>query len=161
MAGIVTTNNDGGKGHTPEKLAMVTARQLFDFDPNTLDSAKLAPAQKLLAAIQEALIPHHAKVQSTEREILKEKGSAHLDTPHDPLAAAQAALADIQAAAKGTPWESEFQNPEIVSGMTQVIGNWFATSQHIERQYHCHRNPTDPVAKAWLAAVHPPAATAA
>ena len=142
---ILITN---GGAHPPEKWAVATAEIIFPTD-NVRDSNRLLQAKKLQFAIADALVPHHTDVQTAEKGKLATLGDAHLDTPHDPLEAAQKALADIVALAKGTPWELHFADAAVQAEIVQEIGNHFATAEHIERQWHCHRSGT-PAAKAFL-----------
>lgn len=150
MTGVLVTN---GGPHPADKWAVATAEHIFPIDPSVVGDRFLA-AKKLQLAIAVALEPHHEGVQEAERAKLAAAGDDHLQTPHDPLAAAEAALAEIQAAAAGTPWEAHFADAEVQRVVIQEVGNHFATAEHIERQWHCHRNPSD-AAKAWLAQHHP------
>lgn len=153
MAGVMITN---GGSHPPEKVAITCAEQLFQIDRGAItDPERLMMAEDLLLAIKKALIPHHRRVQATERGTLKSRGTDHLDAPIDPLADAKLAFADIRKAAKGTPWEDHFDDPAVEHEVIQTIGNHMATDQHIERQWHCHRNPDDKRAQAWLGRWHP------
>lgn len=150
MAKIMITN-DGP--HPAEKWAITTAEMIFPID-QSVDGERLMQARRLEQAIVEALVPHHSNHQHAERHALKEHGDAHLDVEHNPLSNAQQALSSIVSAAKGTPWEAHFLDAAVQHEVLQVIGNHMASAAHIERQWHCNRNPNSERARAWAARHH-------
>lgn len=146
---------DGG-AHPPDTWAMATADHLVHIDPKAPAARQMA-AKKLEMAIAEALIPHHTTVQGAERSALSSVGNAHLLTDIDPSQHLDAAVAAVVSASVGTPWEAHFADRGVQDVIRGTLANHFASSQHIERSWHCDRNPGSPAAQAWMA-VHAPGA---
>lgn len=143
---------DGGP-HPADKWAVATARELVPTE-SVSDGTRLIKALKLQAAVAEALEPHHQGVHDAERTGLKANGSSHLLTDFDAGVHTPDALEAILAASSGTPWEGHFADPEVQTAVVGVLSNHFNTSASIERQWHCDRNPTDPIAVAFKAQHH-------
>lgn len=131
--------------HSAESWAVLSASIIFPIE--TAGEGQAIAARKFQIKIAEILQPHHQKHQDKEGAALKAKGDAQLDIPLD--INPDSVVAEIVAAAKGTPFEEYCVRPEWQAIAKQEIGNHLATSSHIERQWHCHRSST-PVAKAWL-----------
>ena len=144
MARIMITN---GGAHPPEKWAMVTAERIFDIG-GTVAGARLIRAQKLQLAIAEALMPHHEKIQSTERRKLDEDIKNML-TPTDPTDYLDSIMNDIVKVSKGTPWQDHFQRPEVQEAARRIITNDIATVQHVERSWHADHHPDSAESKTY------------
>lgn len=147
---IMATN---GGPHPPDAWAHVTAQHIAPVDPNTT-GARHTAALKLQIAIAEALLPHHTNVQAVERGKLQTI-NAHLATALDATPHLNDAILAVQAAAKGTPWEDHFQQPDVVALIRQELACHFMSVQHIERSWHVDRNPAHPYAQSWRAVHHP------
>lgn len=145
--GILIT--DGG-AHPPEKWAVATGEMICPIDPKK-DDAIVAKRTQL--AVIDALLPHHTDTQNSERAALSAKGDDRLAEAHDPVPAAEAALEAVIAVLKNSPYAAKTEDPEWRKQVGQVLASHFATSANIERQYHCHRNPSEK-SKAFLAAIH-------
>lgn len=147
MTRILVTN---GGAHPPEKWAMTTAEQIFDIGTGVAGD-RLIQAQKFQLTIAEILLPHHEKVQSTERTKLSDDAS-YLITPLSGAAYADDVIKDIVTAAKNTPWQSHFASPEVQAAAREVITQHFHTSQSAERQWFADRHPESEAAQAFKAA---------
>lgn len=128
---------DGGE-HSPKQWAFATASRLIEVDSNVIDDRFLA-AQDLQLAITRALIQHHTDVQDTEHAALTANADEHLQTEIDVQAHVDAAFADVIAAAKGTEWESLFQDPATQANIRQLLAGDFHTAKKIKREWHQHR----------------------
>lgn len=132
--GVLITN---GGAHPPEKWAVATAQQIFPIDQK-IDSDRMVMAKRAELAIVEALLPHHAGIQTTERSGLAASVD-HLDTPLDADAEADQAVAAVCAALKGTPWENKTADPAWRAEVRSIIHQHFRTAKDIERQWHVKR----------------------
>ena len=139
MARIMITN---GGSHPPEKWAMVTAERIFDIG-GSVAGDRLIQAQKLQLAIAEVLMPHHEKIQSTERTKLDED-SKHLLAPTDATDYLDDIMDDIVKVSKGTPWQDHFKRPEVQDAARRIIMADIATVQHVERMWHADHHPDSP-----------------
>lgn len=137
MAKIMVSDNGP---HSPEKWAIATAEIIVDIDSGIAGN-RLIQAQKLQTAIAEALVPHHTTVQVDERSKLATDVS-HIHTPHSAKEYIDQVMKDIVGAAKGTPWENHFVNPQVQETIAEIAANHFMTAQHIERLWHADRNPS-------------------
>ncbi len=144
---------DGGT-HSVQDWAMVTAAQIMPLD-DSLSGGRLLEAQKLQVKVAEALVPHHEKHQSWERNGLASHDD-HYDTPVEPpQRAVDAAVASIVAASVGTPWESHFAKLDVQAAVGQEIGILFATHSDVERQHHADKSHAGPKARAYKSIRHP------
>jgi hypothetical protein len=152
--GILTTN---GGTHTPEKWASHCAGRIVAIGPD-LDGVKLIQAQTLQAQIAAALVEHHAAVRDGTKAALASDPAAHFAQPelHDPGERLDAALAAVVGAAKGTPWEGDFADPEKVAMIRHAIGQSFVDVAHVERLHHSDRRLDDAAAQAYRAQFHGP-----
>lgn len=156
----VLITNDAAN-HSPADWAAATADRLVQVGPHASATIRSA-GMRLEARIIDILAPHHQTVQNAERELLTNKGDPHFDADHFEAHqdTAEAAVADIVAAAKGTPFETVFASEAGQQAIRETIASHFATSANIERQWHARRNPTDR-AKAFLDIQHPGQSAAA
>lgn len=145
--GVMIT--DGG-AHPPEKWAVMTAETIFPLG-DALKGDRALLARKVQLAIAEALMPHHESHQDNERAALETHGDAHLDRAHDPIPRAEEALEAVKNCIRGTPWEDKIMDAAWLNLVGGILATHFATSADIERQWHCHRNPSEK-AQAFLAA---------
>ena len=147
--GILVTN---GGDHTADTWAAATAGYIFPLDGVT-DAGRRVQAMALQVKIAEALLPHHDEVQTTEKEHLQTRAADRMAEPLDGFDV-DAAVKAVQAAAAGTPWEDHFKRPEVVTAISQIIGEHFATSQHTSRLWHADNNPGCEVSQAYRAQFH-------
>jgi hypothetical protein len=147
MTRILVTN---GGAHPPEKWAMTTAEQIFDIGTGVAGD-RLIQAQKFQLTIAEILMPHHEKVQSTERSKLSDD-SNYILTALTGEAYADDVIKDIATAAKNTPWASHFASPEVQAAARDVIVEHFLTSQSAERQWFADRHPESEAVQTFKAA---------
>lgn len=135
---VLVTN---GGPHPPESWAIATAQHIAPIDEELqkTDGARHLAALKLQAAIADALVPHHANVQAHEKSSLASLGDAHLSSELGASDCVDEAVVAVQQAAKGTPWEAHFQEPEVIAAIHHEIHVHFRTAQQIERQWHCDR----------------------
>jgi hypothetical protein len=140
--GILVTN---GGPHSADKWAEATASHIVEIADH-IAGEKRGAAIKLQAAIIDILTAHHTTIQIGERAALQNLGHARLQTPLEPTdhLAIDQAVADIIAAANGTPWAAEFSDPTAAVHLHALLRQHFATSMHIERSWHADRNPAAP-----------------
>lgn len=135
---------DGG-AHPAEKWAVATAEMIFPIGPE-LEKAqgdRLLKAKRLQLDVADALTGHHAGVQNHEKTKLAALGDDRLDHVPDHAAATAEAVEAVMACMKGTPWEDKTANPEWREEITRIIAMHFGDNANIEREWHCHRNPSD------------------
>ena len=144
---ILSTDNGP---HSAEKWAMATARELVPTNLVT-DGERLIQALKLQLGVAEALVVHHAAVHTKERAGLAASGGEHLLAPFEPAPHTSPALAAVQAAAEGTPWEAHWALSSVLEAAWGVLESHFSTSAHVERSWHADRNPSDPHCAAFRA----------
>jgi hypothetical protein len=133
VAILKTDNGD----HSPKQWAYATASRLIEVDSSVVDDRFLA-AQELQLAVTRVLIKHHTDVQDTEYASLMANGDAHLQTEVDVQAHVDAAFADVVAAAKGTDWESLFDDSVTQASIRHLLEADFSTSKHLKRAWHIH-----------------------
>jgi hypothetical protein len=143
---------DGG-AHPPDVWAQVTAEQIAPVLPD-MSGTQRKQALALQLKIADVLEPHHKRVQDDEKVKLT-ADTAHIMAPPDPTAYLAKAVADVVAAAVGSPWEANFQKPELQDLIGREIGSHFATAQHIEKSWHADRNPMHPAAIEFRTQHHP------
>lgn len=146
--GVVKT--DDGE-HSSETLAAACASDIMSIDAAAMSTPRMLAARKLETAVIAALVPHHEAAQDTTKTELATDPEAHFARTdlHDPGDWPAKALVDIQAAAKGTEWEADFNHPEKSTGILRVIGQYLVDTMHLERLYHRDRNPDDSHARAY------------
>jgi len=146
--GVIKT--DGGE-HSAETLAAACASDIVSIDAATMSTPRMLAARRLETAVIAALVPHHEAAQDATKAELAADPKAHFERTdlHDPGDWPAKALADIQAAAKGTEWEADFNHPGKAAGILHLIGQYLIDTMHLERLYHRDRNPDDSHAKAY------------
>lgn len=147
---VLITN---GGPHSAEAWAAATADMIFPVE-DVKEADRKVKALMVLAKIAAALAECHADVQSCEAGHLEARGSARLGEEHDVNDHVDQAIAKIQEAAAGSPWEDHFKQDDVIGAVRQVVGDHFATSQHVDRLYHCDANPECPVAQSYRAQFH-------
>lgn len=145
FSGIMITN---GGPHSAEKWAFTTGEMLFPIDSNVAGD-RLIAAKKVQLAIIEALIPHHDVNMTNERNQLSSSGDIALDLPYSPEQEMQRAFNSIVSILKTSPWAYKAVDPEWEKAVKEILASHFATSQNIERQWHCHRSGSEK-AQLWL-----------
>lgn len=135
--GIMVT--DGGP-HSAEDWAVKTSEMIFIPSPTMVGDRSLT-ALRLQMAIAELLVPHFAGAQSREKAQLAanaDEAKAQDNDSHiaEATSEAEQAIAEVQSAAKGTPWEEHWNNPEVVKAASLVVASNFMTVKDIERQWH-------------------------
>lgn len=146
MPGILVSN-DGS--HSADQWAVVTAEHIWGVNP-AVEGDRLMAARHVQNAIVDLLVPHFQSQISSERSNLETEGHARLNADFDTGGEVDATYTEICEVLKGTPWEHKPEDPEWERIMKGEIACQFNTVQHIERQWHCHRNPA-PETKAFLA----------
>lgn len=162
VAILVTDNGP----HPPATWANATAGQLVDIiqvaENSPVFEAAEAAKKALCAAIEKALVSHHAALQAHERGKIAEHGGARLmhklsgtlDHPEDPAGLLDATVATVQACAQGTMFAAHYRKPPVAAFIRKAVGRHFATAMHIERSWHADRNPDDPHAQEFRAQHH-------
>lgn len=145
---------DGGP-HSPGKWATATAGQIIEIAASA-SADQEAEGRRLELQIIDILEKYHSLVQESERNALETKGSGHLDHYHNPNihVNVQEVVNEIVTAGRTTQWAPHFENQEVVNHIYNTIATDMATSMHIERQYHCDRNPNDEVAQSYKNTYH-------
>lgn len=146
MPGILITSGDS---HSADQWAVVTAEHIWPINP-AVEGDRLMAARKIQNAIVDLLVPHFQSQIASEKANLQADGNARLNADFDTAGETDSAYAEICTALSGTPWESKPQDPEWERIMKGELRVQFNTVQHIERQWHCHRNPA-PETDAFLA----------
>lgn len=134
---VAILRTDHGE-HSPKQWAYATASRLVEVDPSVIDD-RFLDAQALQLAITRVLIQHHTDVQDIEHAGLTSNADAHLQTDIDVQAHVDAAFVDILAAARGTPWESQFQDTATQGQIRQLLATDFFTAKHIKRETYKDR----------------------
>ena len=115
---VFVTNEDGGKGHSAEDWAIVTARMLISTGQN-ISPAKLDEARTLRTKLLTALMSAFNAVKATSSQ-----------TEIDAIAAQTSSA--IRALAQGTPWEMEFGHEQIQAMMLDVVRRNLATHADVQ-----------------------------
>lgn len=151
---ILTMRTDNGP-HPPEKWAVTTASHIMPVT-DEMAGTHLIAAHKLQFQISEILVPYHQGVFDHEVNELKSRGGARLFEPiHTNQDFVDEVLDKIVQAAKGTPWEKNFSNPEMQDNVRQTLNSHFNTVRHIHRSLHADRNMHLEEARAFKALHHP------
>jgi len=129
-----------GGPHTPETWAVATAEEVFVIAPN-MDGDRFMQAKRLQMQIAETLVDFHRSAQQTERDELAANKDFRLALPlEDDIALAKSEademIVAIQTALKGSPWEEQYNDPDVVQAAQTVIASHLMTLKDIERQYH-------------------------
>lgn len=131
-----------GGPHSAADWGAKTAEQIVDIAEH-LFGERLSQAVKLQAAIIDILTAHHTTIQTGEIGKLAEHGwnrmGASLDPNHHLDLAA--AVQEVLAATKGTPWEEIFAHEDSITQLEFLLRKDFATAMDIERRWHRDRNP--------------------
>ena len=166
QAGAARVMVTDGAPHPASAWAQVTAEHIAPIDPGIVGERATA-ARKFQLAIADALAPHHQKVIDVQRGKLAGVGDAHLDectNGHDVAPHLDGAVAAIQAAAVGTPWEGKYVAEDVQALLRHELGVHFRSAQHIEHSWHVDRavttadaakRPVSPPVARWLARHHP------
>ncbi|MGZ4849805.1 MAG: hypothetical protein ACXV2C_00265 [Candidatus Bathyarchaeia archaeon] len=155
--GILTTN---GGPHPAWKWAEQSAAQIVDIiqiEPNSLAFDELnAQKTDFEKEISAALLDHHTKVQTHEKDAIVEHGMDRLSHPIAPEEDHLLEAVDrVIAIAKTKLFGSHFSKPEVQTFVKDTLGSHFSTVRHIERSWHADRNPDAPEAQAFKAQYHP------
>lgn len=144
MQSVLITN---GGPHTADAWAEATASHIVGIATH-VSGTRRGAAIKLQAAIIDILTEHHSVIIDGERDKIKEHGDARLIHANDPEhhLTLDEATAEIVACGAGTPWETDFSQPEFKAQLTDLLSRHFKTSIHVERSWHADRNPTAPEA---------------
>lgn len=153
---LILTTDRGA--HSPTAWALATADHLVHYDPATAPAETVLAAQRLEVAIADILTPHHFTVQRAERgALVSDGGMARLGASYEPHEHIDldAVVAEIVAAAAGTPFAAKFAGADFQATVRAVIAGHFTDSMHVERLWHAERHPGDPTAQAFKAAQTP------
>ena len=148
---LITNNTDAN--HSADTWAMAGAEMLADL--SGLTGSRAIDAQRLQLKFADLLEKHFDEVQLAENLKLNADPkhvatdiAAHLEA--DLVLIAQ----EIEAAAVGTQWEYHYQLPEVHTAVMNELRSLFHSSMHVDRLYHCDRNPKCEHAKAYRDAYH-------
>ncbi len=146
MQGVMRTN---GGPHPADKWAEATASHIIEIADHVAGE-KRGAGIKLQAAIIDILEADHAAVATGEHAKVHASHD-HLQTPLDASqhVGMDTTVRAIIAAAKGTPWETDFAAPEIAEHLKALLTSHYNTNADIQRQYHCDRHPDAPQAQAY------------
>lgn len=147
QVGVMITN---GGPHSVEKWAEQTSGYIVNI-AESIATEKRGAAIKLQAAVIDILEGHHHTIQHGERAKIKEHGHARLqhDLHHDDHVNVDEAVAEIVAAATGTPWEADFNKPEFAASLKLLLVDHYTSNAFIERSWHADRNADAPEAQAF------------
>ena len=140
--------NDGP--HSAETWAENTASHIVTIS-KSVSGEHRGSAIKLQALVIDILIEHHITVQLGERSKIIEHGVARLQHPMTPddHVSLDDVISQIVAAAKGTPWEADFNTAEFAAKLATLLTDHFMHSAYIERSWHADRNMNTPEAQAF------------
>lgn len=140
---ILITN---GGAHPAAAWAAATAGMIFPLD-GVEDPARKVQAMVVQSRIAVVLEACHKEIEDHECGHLHQHGSARLADDHDVGDHVEDALRQVHEATAGSPWDGHFQKLEVATVVRQIIGDHFATNQHVHRLHHCDANPDCPVAQ--------------
>lgn len=123
--------------HPPELYAQMLSEQLVSVG-NAVVGKRRQTALAMQAKIADAMEVHHKSIRDDEHAALQARVDHHETEAHPDHNAdrAQAAMADVVEAAKGTEWEMQFADPVFQEQAHAEIARHFATHQHVERSHH-------------------------
>jgi hypothetical protein len=124
-----------GGPHPPDVWAAITASQIIQVTPRAQDGQGTALQLEILGILESA----HKCAQDTERALLAERGDARLAEPLDPRNYIALAMMGILRAAEGSEFAEHFAQDHVRDYLYQLLGNHFATTMNIERQWHVAR----------------------
>jgi hypothetical protein len=150
--GVIVTEGHQAE-HPPEKLAMACVEALIEIPEANNSGLRYVAALKLKLACLDVLTRHHADAQTAVQTALAADAAAHFAAGglHDPGPRLDQAVAEFQAAAKGTEWEAQFSDPTTVEQVRACIGQSLVDIAHVSRLWHAVRNPSDKAAAAYVA----------
>lgn len=139
-----------GGPHPADKWADTTTDTILDLiqvqDDAVSDEASAARQAKrdLRPVLFDIFMGHHDGVQRQERSQLSaiktsDAAQAHVAKPLTLHPDVTAALEEVNAALKVTPFAAHFAQGQVQQVLTQIIGNHTADVQHIERRWHVDR----------------------
>jgi hypothetical protein len=131
MEFLITNNGP----HPPDVWAAITAAQIIQIAPRAQNGQGSALQLEILGILETA----HKCAQETERALLAERGAARLDEPLDPRDYIALAMLGILRAAEASEFAEHFAQDHVRDYLYQLLGNHFATTMNIERQWHVAR----------------------
>ena len=146
----IMSTNDGP--HSPLKWAENTSSLIVSIADSIIGERK-GSAIKLQALVLDILTGAHESVQTGERARIAERGVNRLqdDMTPDEHVVITGIVAKIVEAAKGTPWEADFQTANCSAQLTALLTDHFMHNAWIERDWHAGRNLNTPEAQAFRA----------
>lgn len=130
---------DGGE-HSPKQWAYATASRLIDVDVAEGVDDRFFAAQELQLAIARILIKHHTEVQDAEQQALNADADGQCQKEIEVQSHVDAAFTEIMDAAKGTMFESQFQDEITQQRVRTLLGKDFHHSKGLKRAWHQHRS---------------------
>jgi hypothetical protein len=115
--------------------AAITASQIIQVTPRAQDGQGSDLRREILGILESA----HKCAQDTERALLAERGDARLAEPLDPRNYIALAMMGILRAAEASEFAAHFEQDHVRDYLYQLLGNHFATTMNIERQWHVAR----------------------
>jgi hypothetical protein len=134
-AGPVDYIATSGGPHPPDIWAAITTAQIIQ----VAAKAQNGQGSELRRRILQILEAAHRCVQDTERALLAQYGDARVGAPLDPRSYIGVALMGILDAAEHSEFAAHFAQDHVREYLYQLLGNHFATTMNIERQWHVAR----------------------
>ena len=127
--------------HLPDTWAENTAGLIVSI-ADSITGERKGSAFRLQTLLIDILTRAHESVQTGERAMIAERGVARLqdDMLPDEHVAIAGVVAQIVGAAKGSPWETDFQTADFAKQLTILLTDNFMHNAWIERDWHAGRN---------------------
>jgi hypothetical protein len=127
-----------GGPHPPRQWALITAGQIIQIAA-TAQGAQADAARDLQARLVDVLESFFNVAQENERAALAEHGDRLLEQPLDPTGYLDAAVGAVVDAID-PQFRDHFAQPHVRDYLRILLGQHFATSMNIERQWHAARS---------------------
>jgi hypothetical protein len=134
-AGPVDFIATSGGPHPPDVWAAITAAQIIQVAARAQNGQGSTLRLEILGILEAA----HKCVQDTERVLLAQRGNARLAEPLDPRSYIAPVMVGILRAAETSEFAEHFAQDHVRNYLYQLLGNHFATTMNIERQWHVAR----------------------
>lgn len=138
MPGVIVSDNGSPSA---EQWAVTTGEHVWPIN-TAVEGDRLLAARRVQNAIIEALVPHFQNLINEECVLLSGDPTRLHQEDFDTEGHVNAAMETLTPILQGTPWADKPEDPEWVRIMRGELARQFNTVQHIERQWHCHRNET-------------------
>lgn len=129
----VLVTNDGP--HPAEQMAMVTAEQLTESNPD-MSYERMFEVQKLRLALAEVLTPFHATNQMKTRATLQSHMAFNGDEDGDLIGHTMDAISKVT---DNSPWREHYRQADVQDIARSIIARHFKHARDIERSWHKDR----------------------